>query len=167
LPNEGNIYERARLVFNTRFDHIYPEAIVHGANEADIITALNFVKRNNLNVTSRCGCHGYTGNSTNTDLVLDLTSLNAITISQGTVTIGGGARLVDVYDQITVQGIAIPLGSCLSVGISGLTLGGAIGVVARAYRLTCDNLLSAEVIIANGTRVTCSATQQPQLFWAT
>jgi FAD/FMN-containing dehydrogenase len=166
LPNEGNVYERARLVFNTRFDHIYPEAIVHCANEADITTALSFIQRNNLHVTSRCGGHGYTGNSTTTGLVLDLTSLNTITISEGTVTIGGGARLVDVYDQLTARGVAIPLGSCLSVGISGLTLGGGIGVVDRAYGLTCDNLLSAEVIIADGTKVTCSAIQEPELFWA-
>jgi len=165
LPNEGSVYEKARLVFNTRFDHIYPEAIVHCANEADIITALSFIQRNNLHVTSRCGSHGYTGNSTTTGIVLDLTSLNTITLSNGTVTIGGGARLVDVYDQLTAQGVAIPLGSCLSVGISGLTLGGGIGVVDRAYGLTCDNLLSAEVITADGTKVTCSASQEPELFW--
>ncbi|NQZ21617.1 MAG: FAD-binding oxidoreductase [Colwellia sp.] len=166
LPNQGSVYQKARLVFSTRFDHIYPEAIVHCANEVDIITALSFVQRNNLHVTSRCGGHGYTGNSTTTGLVLDLTLLNTITISNGTVTIGGGARLVDVYDQLTARGVAIPLGSCLSVGISGLTLGGGIGVVDRAYGLTCDNLLSAEVITADGTKVTCSATQEPDLYWA-
>jgi len=166
LPKEGNVYEKARLVFNTRFDHIYPEAIVHCADEADIITALTFVQSNNLHVTSRCGGHGYTGNSTTTGVVLDLTSLNTITIAEDTVTVGGGARLVDIYDQLTAQGVAIPIGSCLSVGISGLTLGGGIGVVDRAYGLTCDNLLSVDVITADGTKVTCSATQEPELFWA-
>jgi len=166
LPNEGRIYDNARLVFNKRFDHIYPEGIVHCANELDIKTALSFVKRNNLHVTSRCGGHGYTGNSTTTGLVLDLTSINTITAAQGTVTIGGGAILVDIYDQLTAQGLGIPLGSCLSVGIAGLTLGGGIGVIDRAYGLTCDNLLSAEVITADGEKIICSATQEPDLFWA-
>jgi FAD/FMN-containing dehydrogenase len=166
LPNAGRIYDNARLVFNTRFDHIYPEGIVHCADEADIITALAFAQKNNLHITSRCGGHGYTGNSTTAGLVLDLTSLNSITIAQDTVTIGGGTILVDIYDQLTAQGLAIPLGSCLSVGISGLTLGGGIGVVDRAYGLTCDNLLSAEVITADGEKVICSATQEPDLFWA-
>jgi hypothetical protein len=160
FPDEGRVYD------NTRFDHIYPEAIIHCANEADIITALAFAQSNNLHITSRCGGHGYTGNSTTTGLVLDLTSLNNIKISDSTVTIGGGAILVDIYDQLTAEGVAIPLGSCLSVGISGLTLGGGIGVVDRAHGLTCDNLLSAEIITADGTKVICSATQEPELFWA-
>jgi FAD/FMN-containing dehydrogenase len=171
LPNEGSVYDNARLVFNTRFDHVYPEAIVHCASEADIVTALAFVQKNNLHITSRCGGHGYTGNSTSAGIVLDLTQMSEITINNftgnnSTVSIGAGARLVDVYDQLTNQGLSIPIGSCLSVGISGLTLGGGIGVVDRAYGLTCDNLLSAQVITADGTKITCSETQSPDLFWA-
>ncbi|MEW6992470.1 FAD-binding protein [Colwelliaceae bacterium 6441] len=166
LPNAGNIYENARVVFNTRFDHIYPQAIVHCANEADIKTALSFVQEHKLHVTSRCGSHGYAGYSTTTGLVIDVTPMSEITIDDGTVTIGSGARLVDVYDQLSEQGVAIPLGSCLSVGISGLTQGGGIGVVDRAYGLTCDSLLSAKVILADGTEVICSEAVEPDLFWA-
>jgi FAD/FMN-containing dehydrogenase len=81
-------------------------------------------------------------------------------------TIGAGARLVDVYDQLTAKGVAIPAGSCPTVGIAGLTQGGGIGVVDRAFGLTCDRLVSATVVTADGRTRTCDATREPDLFWA-
>jgi FAD/FMN-containing dehydrogenase len=165
-PTNGKDYENSRLVFNTRFDHIYPQAIVLCQNDSDVISALAFVKEHNMQVTPRCGGHGYAGYSTTEGLVIDVTPINTITLDNDKVTIGAGARLVDVYDQLTTQGVCIPLGSCLSVGISGLTLGGGIGVVDRAYGLTCDNLLSAEIITAQGDKLQCNHTDNSDLFWA-
>jgi FAD/FMN-containing dehydrogenase len=165
-PSNVNDYERARLVFNTRFDHVYPQAIVFCENDSDVISALTFVQEHNMHVTSRCGGHGYAGYSTTEGLVIDVTPMNSIILGNGEVTIGAGARLVDVYDQLTAQGVCIPLGSCLSVGISGLTLGGGIGVVDRAYGLTCDNLISAEIITAQGNKLQCNNTDNSDLFWA-
>lgn len=165
-PSDSPAYGSARLVFNTRFDHILPQAIVKCQNEQDVISTLAFIRENNLAVTPRCGSHGYAGYSTSTGIVIDVTPINHITIAQDTTTIGAGARLVDVYDQLTAQGVAIPLGSCLSVGISGLTLGGGIGVVDRAYGLTCDNLVSAKMVTADGELITCNESQHSDLFWA-
>lgn len=165
-PDNGNYYERARLVFNTRFDHIYPQAIVVCQNDSDVISALAFVKEHDMHVTSRCGGHGYAGYSTTEGLVIDVTPMDTITLGSDSVTIGAGARLVDVYDQLTAQGVCIPLGSCLTVGISGITLGGGIGVVDRAYGLTCDNLISAEIITAQGDKLQCNNTVNADLFWA-
>jgi len=165
LPNDS-AYQNARLVFNTRFDHVYPQAIVRCASEQDIIDTINFIKEHDLTVTPRCGGHGYAGYSTTEGLVIDVTPLDSIIVKNSTVTIGAGARLVDVYDQLTNLGVCIPIGSCLSVGVSGLTLGGGVGVVDRAYGLTCDNLLSADVVTASGEMLTCSENEHQDLFWA-
>lgn len=166
LPNNNAQYENARLVFNTRFDNIYPQAIVLCENDSDVISTLAFVQEHNLQVTPRCAGHSYTGYSTTHGLVIDVTPMNTINIAEEIVTIGAGARLVDVYDQLTKQGLSIPLGSCLSVGISGLTLGGGIGIVDRAYGLTCDTLLAVEIITANGNKLTCNDSENEDLFWA-
>ena len=77
-----------------------------------------------------------------------------------------GAHLVDIYGSLGAAGVALPGGSCPTVGIAGLTLGGGLGVLDRRFGLTCDNLLSATVVLANGQVVTCSATEDPDLFWA-
>lgn len=166
LPTNTEHYSNARVVFNVRYDHIYPQAIVHCATEQDVMTALAFVKEHNMHVTSRSGSHGYTGNSTSEGLVIDVTPLNTITLNDGTARIGAGARLTDIYDQLTAQGVAVPLGSCLSVGIAGLVQGGGFGVVGRAYGLTSDNLLSAEIVTAQGEIITCDKTNHAELFWA-
>ena len=166
LPSDSNKYGLARLVFNVRFDDVYPEAIVRCINEKDIQHAIEFAKKHELPIVARCGSHGYTGNSTSKGIVIDVSELNSITVNEGTTTIGAGARLVDVYDQLTAQDVAIPAGSCLTVGISGLTMGGGFGVVDRAYGLTCDNLLSAEIVTANGSLITCNKEENADLFWA-
>jgi FAD/FMN-containing dehydrogenase len=165
LPTDKN-YNNARVVYNSRFDHIKPQAIVQCATAEDVIAALTSAKTLNIPVVPRGGSHGYAGYSTTTGMVIDVSPMNSISLGVGTATIGAGARLVDVYDQLTVQGVAIPAGSCESVGIAGLTMGGGIGIVDRAYGLTCDNLLTADVVLADGTFVTCSSTHEADLFWA-
>lgn len=159
-------YASLSLVYNSRYDDITPEAVVRCASAQDVQKVLAFAQANKLALVPRSGGHGYAGYSATEGIVLDLHGMNAITVADGTATIGAGAKLVDVYDQLTAQGVAIPLGSCLSVGIGGLTQGGGIGIVDRAYGLTCDNLLSAEVVLADGRIVQCDASNHPELFWA-
>lgn len=166
LPSDSASYGNARLVFNIRYDHIYPQAVIKCSSEEDIITALSFVREYEIVVTPRCGSHSYAGYSTTTGVVIDVTDISHISVDSGTATIGAGARLTDVYDQLTLQGVAIPAGSCLSVGISGLTLGGGFGIVDRAYGLTCDNLISAKVVTGAGELITCDENQHSDLFWA-
>lgn len=159
-------YESLRPVFNSRYDSITPEAVVRCASAEDVQKLLAFAQTNKLALVPRSGGHGYAGYSASEGIVLDLHEMNRITLGEGSATIGAGAKLVDVYDQLTANGVAIPAGSCLSVGIGGLTQGGGIGIVDRAYGLTCDNLLSAEVVLADGRIVQCDTDNHPELFWA-
>lgn len=147
LPTNTEHYSNARLVFNVRYDHIYPQAIVHCATEQDVMTALAFVKEHNMHVTSRSGSHGYTGNSTSEGLVIDVTPLNTITLNDGTARIGAGARLTDIYDQLTAQGVAVPLGSCLSVGIAGLVQGGGGGNFGVATAFTFKTHPTSDITV--------------------
>jgi FAD/FMN-containing dehydrogenase len=160
------LYDQARVVFNTRFDSIRPQAVARCKTTDDVVAVLAFVRRFALAVTPRSGGHNFAGHSTGTGVVIDLGPMNTIQVGDGTATIGGGAKLADVYDQLIARGVGIPLGTCLSVGISGLTLGGGIGVIDRMYGLTCDSLVSAQVVTADGRLLTCDAANEPDLFWA-
>ena len=161
-------FARAAPVFNTLYDTTVPAAVVRCASAADVALALTFARRNRLPVTPRSGGHGYTGDSTCTGLVIDVGPLASITVEAGagTATVGAGATLVDVYDQLSSQGVCIPSGTCPTIGIAGITQGGGIGVVDRAYGLTCDRLVSADVVLADGRLVTCDAATHADLFWA-
>ncbi len=164
----GNmLYNQARVVFNARFDSIMPQAVVRAANPSDVAKVLAFVQKFGLAVTPRCGGHDFAGYSTTTGVVIDVGPMSTIQVNgDGTATIGAGAKLADVYDQLIARNVAIPLGTCLSVGISGLTQGGGIGVVDRMWGLTCDALVSAQVVTADGRILMCNATTEPDLFWA-
>ena len=156
----------AAPVFNMVFDATLPQALVRCATANDVVLALAFARKNNLALTPRSGGHGYTGNSTTTGMVIDVGPMNAIVIGSGTATIGAGAKLVDIYDQLASQGVCIPSGSCPTIGIAGITQGGGIGVVDRAHGLTCDSLVSAQVVLADGSVATCDANTHADLFWA-
>jgi FAD/FMN-containing dehydrogenase len=164
----GNaLYNQARVLFNTRWDSIMPQAVVRAANPSDVAKVLAFVQKFGLAVTPRCGGHDFAGYSTTTGVVIDVGPMSTIQVgNDGTATIGAGAKLADVYDQLIARNVGVPLGTCLSVGISGLTQGGGIGVIDRMYGLTCDALVSAQVVVADGRILTCDATNEPDLFWA-
>ncbi|WP_052417719.1 FAD-binding oxidoreductase [Cellvibrio mixtus] len=161
-----NDYELLRRVYNTRYDHIKPVAVVRCTSVQDVQATLAFARSQKLAIVPRSGGHGYAGYSTTEGIVLDLGQMKSIQVGPGTATIGAGARLVDIYDQLGAQGVGIPAGSCPTVGIGGLTLGGGIGIVDRAYGLTCDNLLAAEVVLADGRVIECDAQNHADLFWA-
>lgn len=166
LPTSAT-YDSTRLLANTLFDSIKPTAIVRCASAADVQAALAFVQANRLAVTARCGGHSWAGYSTTTGVVLNVTAMNSVTVNgDGTATVGAGARLAEVYSSLIAQGVCIPSGTCPTVGIAGITMGGGIGVLDRKYGLTCDNLVSADIVTADGQLRTCSATSEPDLFWA-
>ena len=114
----------------------------------------------------RSGGHSYAGYSTTIGLVLDVTRMSTVTVNSGagTATVGAGARLIDVYAALAQYGLTIPAGSCATVGVAGLTLGGGVGVLGRKFGLTCDNLLSADVVTADGHLITASGEQNADLF---
>src|SRR6266852_5020863 len=165
---DNSQYPVAHQLFNPRFDGILPAAIASCVSFADVQTCLSFVQRFGLPFTPRSGGHSYAGYSTTTGLVVDITSMNAVKVNAGTgvATIGAGARLIDAYAALAQQGFSLPAGSCPTVGIAGLTLGGGVGVLGRKFGLTCENLLAAQVIVADGHVLTCDAIQDADLFWA-
>jgi FAD/FMN-containing dehydrogenase len=161
-------YVAARQLFDPRFDNVRPAAIAYSTAPGDVQACLAFARRFNLSFTTRAGGHSYAGYSTSTGIVIDVTRMSAITVNTdaATATIGAGARLIDVYDGLAQYGMVLPAGSCPTVGIAGLTLGGGAGVLGRKYGLTCDSLLSAQIVLADGRVLTSDASHSADLFWA-
>lgn len=163
----GSGYSTAYQLFDPRFDRIHPQAVVRVASADDVTQCIAFAARYRLSLSIRSGGHSYLGASTGKGLVIDLRGMTGVgQMTSGQATVRAGTALVDVYSQLAAQGSSIPGGSCPSVGISGLTLGGGVGVVSRQYGLTCDHLTAAEVVTADGSTITCDTGQHSDLFWA-
>ncbi|UIX32891.1 FAD-binding oxidoreductase [Streptomyces sp. GQFP] len=157
----------ARQLYNTRFDGLKPAAVAYVSHADDIRTALSYARAHSVPVAIRNGGHSYAGwSSGNGRLIIDVSELNRVRASGGTAVVGAGSKLIDVYRALTAKGVTIPAGSCPTVGVSGLTLGGGHGVVSRAYGLTCDSLTQATLITADGRELTANATTNKDLFWA-
>ncbi|MEU8648785.1 FAD-binding oxidoreductase [Streptomyces sp. NPDC048737] len=157
----------ARQLYNTRFDTLRPAAVAYVAHPDDIRTALAYARAHGTKVAIRNGGHSYGGwSSGDGRLVLDVSRLNRVRASGGSAVVGAGAKLIDVYRTLAAKGVTIPAGSCPTVGVSGLVLGGGHGVVSRAYGLTCDSLTQATIVTADGRRLTADATHHKDLFWA-
>ncbi|MFE0135310.1 FAD-binding oxidoreductase [Streptomyces sp. NPDC059037] len=164
-PGEAK-WAAARQLYNTRYDTLKPTAVAYVAGPDDIRTTLAYARAHDVPVSIRNGGHSYGGWSSGTGrLIVDVSKLNKTRASGTTATVGAGAKLIDVYRGLAAKGVTIPAGSCPTVGISGLTLGGGHGVVSRAYGLTCDSLTSATLITADGKLVTASARENKELFW--
>ncbi|MEU6507618.1 FAD-binding oxidoreductase [Streptomyces sp. NPDC046942] len=160
-------WRTAHQLYNTRFDGLKPAAVAYVAHADDIRTTLAYAQAHHLKVSIRNGGHSYAGYSSGDNrLILDVSRLNRIRVSGGQAVVGAGSKLIDVYRALAAKGVTIPAGSCPSVGVSGLVLGGGHGVASRAYGLTCDNLTQATLITADGTQVTANAKDHSDLFWA-
>ena len=161
-------YPAARLVYDPRFDDVRPRAIVMAATPDDVARTILFARDHDLVFAARCGGHSYGVYSLSDGIVIDVSAMATIRPSTdtGTVTIGAGAKVIDVAAGLAAVGEVIPVGTCATVGISGLTLGGGQGVVGRRFGLTCDSLRAARVVLADGRIVTCDASKEADLFWA-
>ncbi|HEX3752401.1 MAG TPA: FAD-binding oxidoreductase [Streptosporangiaceae bacterium] len=161
-------YDTDRRLFDPRFDNLRPTGIAYCRVAQDVATCLAFVRQYDLPVAARCGGHSYAGWSSTTGLIVDVTSMGSVQVdpAAGTVTAGAGTRLIDFYNGLAAQGRAVPGGSCPTVGLAGLALGGGVGVVSRAYGLTSDNLVQLQVVTADGRIRTCDSTSDADLFWA-
>ncbi|MFI6645879.1 FAD-binding oxidoreductase [Streptomyces sp. NPDC050504] len=160
-------YRTARQLYNTRYDDLKPAAVAYVAHPDDIAECLAFARAHGTPVSIRNGGHSYAGwSSGNGRLVVDVSSLATVKRGTATASVGAGAKLIDVYSALARGRVTIPAGSCPTVGVSGLALGGGHGVAARAYGLTCDSLTAAEIVTADGKRLTASAREHPDLFWA-
>jgi FAD/FMN-containing dehydrogenase len=157
----------AHQLYNTRYDTLKPAAVAYVAHADDIRTTMAYARAHDIKVAIRNGGHSYAGwSSGNGRLVLDVSKLNTVRTSGGEAVVGAGSKLIDVYRALTAKGVTIPAGSCPTVGVSGLALGGGHGVVSRAYGLTCDSLTQATVVTADGKQLVANATENKDLFWA-
>ena len=160
-------YATSRLLYDPRFDSLTPAGIAFCANPADVAECLAFVQRHGVAVTPRSGGHSYAGYSSGSGLVIDVTRMNTVSeVGGGTARVGAGARLVDLYSQLDAYGVTVPGGSCPTVGVAGLALGGGIGVVSRAYGTLSDNIASVQMVTPDGTVRECDADRDSDLFWA-
>ncbi|MFE2869836.1 FAD-binding oxidoreductase [Embleya sp. NPDC059259] len=161
-------YDVARLGFNELYDDQLPAAVARCNSAADVRICLDAARGHGVPIAARSGGHSYLGYSVPNDgLVLDLRPMAGVRVrSDGTVRVGAGARLIEVYAALAQAGRLMPAGSCPTVGIGGLALGGGIGVLTRKYGLTCDRLVSAQVVTADSRVLTASECSEPDLYWA-
>ncbi|WP_329071197.1 FAD-dependent oxidoreductase [Amycolatopsis sp. NBC_01480] len=165
LSGDGQ-FATAKRAFNPLFDGHSPAAVAKIGKPEDVQACLA-AAAGRLPIAARSGGHSYAGYSVpDSGLVLDVGALSQVDVQGDRVTIGAGARLTDVYAALAKAGRCLPAGSCPTVGIAGLTLGGGIGVLARKYGLTCDHLAAAQVVTADGKLCTADADTEPDLFWA-
>lgn len=168
LPGDPR-YEAARLIWNSRYDDARPAAVIEVADAADVRTAVDFARANDQRMTARSGAHSFAGYSTGNGLVVDLSGLTGVAIgSDGeSATLGAGATTLPTYRALWPHRMAISGGTCPTVGIPGLTAGGGLGVLSRRHGLTCDNLVEAEIVTADGRLVRAGEQENADLYWAT
>jgi FAD/FMN-containing dehydrogenase len=163
LPGDSG-YELASQSYNPRFDNHRPAAVAHCTSVADVQRCVEVARNARIPVAARSGGHSYAGYSVpDNGLVVDLRGMAGVQVNGDAAVIGGGARLMEVYAALANAGRALPAGSCPTVGIGGLTLGGGIGVTARKFGLTCDKLTAAQVVTADGEQQTVDG---GDLLWA-
>jgi FAD binding domain/Berberine and berberine like len=160
-------YNAARLVFNRRFDGIRPPAVVRARNAADVQAVVRWAGKYDVPLVSRSGGHAYNGGSTSRSaVVVDVGGLDRIALDGGVATIGPGARNIDIYAALSQRGATVPAGSCPTVAIGGLAVGGGMGLAGRALGLTLDRITAFDVVTADGRRRRVDAQSDEDLFWA-
>jgi FAD/FMN-containing dehydrogenase len=156
----GHVFERgspgfraAARVYNRRFDAVLPDAVARPVDARDVRDAVRWALGSGTRVRARSGGHSYAGYSTlEHGVVLDLRKLNHIQFDRrrGIASVGAGAQMIDVLHALAPHGATLPTGSCPSVGVSGVTLGGGMGLAGRAFGLTCDHLAGAQIVTPDG-----------------
>lgn len=168
ITPEDSQYATARTTFYV--SDATPAVIVRPLNSQDIAAAIKFAAVHSLEISVRSGKHSVAGFSTNNDgLVIDMSALNKVEIldaAAGLVRLESGALWGDVANELGKHKLAISSGDTSTVGVGGLTLGGGIGWMVRKYGYAIDSLVGAEVVLADGSVVHASATENPDLFWA-
>ena len=161
-------YDAARALYNGMIDK-RPRFIARCVDTADVITAVNFARDQNVLVAIRGGGHNGPGlGSCNDGLVIDLSMMKSVRVDPATKTVRvePGCTSGDVDHATHAFGLAVPLGIVSSTGVAGFTLGGGTGYLTRKHGLTVDNLLEADVVLADGSVVSASEREHQDLFWA-
>ncbi|HLZ36967.1 MAG TPA: FAD-binding oxidoreductase [Mycobacteriales bacterium] len=165
-PLDG-AYDDARRLYNAAVEH-RPEVIVQAAGVPDVVSAVRFATAHGLSLSVRSGGHGVAGHATSGDLVVDLSLLRAVRVDsvRRVADAQAGARWSDVDVATQRHALGTPGGRVTTTGIAGLTLGGGHGWLSPLHGLTCDNLLGAELVTADGRVVTVDEDHEPDLLWA-
>jgi FAD/FMN-containing dehydrogenase len=159
-------YEEARRPAIARFHDVRPRAVVRCATPEDVAETIALARRTGLPTAARSGGHCFAGRSSTEGIVVDTRPMRSVSVDGGQARIGAGARLGEVYDALAAHELTIPAGCGPTVGIAGLTLGGGLGILGRTHGLTCDHLLAARVVLADGRVVDCDDHHDQELFWA-
>lgn len=161
-------YDDARTIFNSMIDK-RPAYIAQCADAEDVVSALAFARQQGLPISVRSGGHSVAGNSLVQDgLVVDMRNANAVSVDPDarTATVGGGATWSHFDRAAEPHGLATTGGRVSTTGVAGLTLGGGSGWFERKFGLSCDSLISVELVSADGRQVTASEDENSELFWA-
>ncbi|WP_136709288.1 FAD-binding oxidoreductase [Agromyces sp. H66] len=160
-------YEEVRRPVNPNYADAHPQLLIGCRSTSDVVRALGHARATGMRIVPRGGGHCFAGRSSTDGIVLDLAPMDAIVVDDdGVATVGAGARLAQVYSALHEHGRTIPAGCGATVGIAGLTLGGGIGLLGRTHGLTCDRLVGARVVLADGRVLDCDRDHEPDLFWA-
>ena len=159
-------YEAVRRPPIARFHDIRPQAVVLCRTPMDVVETISFARRSGLGTATRSGGHCFAGRSSSRGIVIDVSPMHSVSVKDGVATVGAGARLGEVYEALEPDGVTIAAGCGPSVGIAGLALGGGLGILGRKHGLTCDQLVRAQVVLADGRVVECDEHQHDDLFWA-
>ncbi len=161
-------YDDARALFNAMIDK-RPALIARCRDADDVVRVIAFARERGVPVAVRGGGHNGGGlGSVDDGVVIDLSLLKSVSVDpeSRTVRVGGGCTWGEVDTATHAHGLAVPCGVISTTGVGGLTLGGGIGHLTRGYGLTIDNLIAAEVVLPDGSQVTASADENPELYWA-
>ncbi len=161
-------YDQARSVWNGAID-AHPAVIARCARASDVAAAVGFAQDTGLEISVRGGAHNFGGAAVGDDgLTVDLSTMSQVTVNPDarTARVGGGATMAQLDAATQAHGLAVPGGTVSHTGVAGLTLGGGFGWLTPQYGLSCDNLLSAQVVTAAGEVLRASPEQHPDLFWA-
>lgn len=168
IDRDDHRFDRARRVWNGLIDR-RPTVIARCATTADVVAAVAVARAHRPPVSIRGGGHQVAGSAVCDDgLVIDLSTMAAVDVDAEarTARVGAGARWADVNAATQRHGLVVPGGEVSETGVAGLTLGGGMGALQRAYGLSCDSLRSVEIVTADGVVRTVSASEHPDLFWA-
>jgi FAD/FMN-containing dehydrogenase len=161
-------YDTARALYNAMIDK-RPAAIAYCVDEADVAAAVRYGTEHGLRIAVRSGGHNGGGlGSVDDGLVIDLSELNEVTVDPAAslARVGGGTLLSKLVEVTHQHGLTVPVGIVGTTGVGGLTLGGGVGHLTRAFGLTIDNLVAATVVLADGSIVQTDVEREPDLFWA-
>ena len=161
-------YDEARKVWNAAID-AHPALIARPLSADDVAKAVSYAVQHGLEIAVRGGAHGVSGKATvDNGMMIDLSGMNAVAVDPANrrARVGGGALLKDVITAAQEHGLALPVGLVGHTGVGGLTLGGGMGWLSRKHGLTLDNMVSAEVVTADGQIRRAGAGENPDLFWA-